>query len=150
MCWTRRNLVVDALGWVLSVMIVSLLIFILPYSQPSHSSYHTLFVIFMLLTANMIHKASTILHQSHFDMKIYYSRVCDSLDSRPSYDIHVSLLMFDSITSICCNPKYYTVRQTLFPSLSIVAFMKISKYDCHCCVRYILWKQSGSFVANLH
>ena len=91
------------------VMIVSLLIFILPYSQPSHSSHHTLFVIFLLLTINMIHESSTILHQPHFAIKIYYSRVFYSLDSRPSYYIHVSQLMFDSIDTICCNPMYYNI-----------------------------------------
>ena len=89
-------------------MIVSLLIFILPYSQPSHSYYHTLFVIFMLLTINILHESSTILHQPHFDIKTYYSRVFDTLDSRSSYDIHVSQLMFDSIDPICCYPKYYS------------------------------------------
>jgi len=33
----------------------------------------------------------------------------DSFDSRPFYDIHVFQLMFDSIDSVCCNPKYYTM-----------------------------------------
>ena len=94
-------------------MIVSLLIFILPYSQLSHSSYHTLIVISMLLTINVIHESSTILHQPHFHTKILYSRVFDSLDSRPSYDIHVYQLMFDSIDSICCYPKYYTSRMEI-------------------------------------
>ena len=78
------------------VMIVSLLIFILPYPQPSHSSYHTLFIIVMLLTIIIIHESSTILDQPHFHINIYYSRVFDTLDSRPSYDIHVFQLMFDS------------------------------------------------------
>ena len=55
-----------------------------------------------------IHESSTILHQPHFHINIYYSRVFASLDSRPSYDIQVFQLMFDSIDSICCNLKYYT------------------------------------------
>ena len=62
-----------------TVMIVSLLILILPYSQTSHSSHQTLFVIFMLLTIIIIHESSTILHQPHFQIMMYYSRVFDSL-----------------------------------------------------------------------
>ena len=89
-------------------MIVSLLIFILPYSQPSLSSYHTLFVIFMLLTIHiyMNHPPSYInlTFTLTYIILVYLTL---SLGSRPSYDIHVSQLMFDSIASICSNPKYY-------------------------------------------
>ena len=41
----------------------------------------------------------------------YYSRLFASLDSRPSYDIHIFQLMFDSIDSICCYPKYFVSKR---------------------------------------
>ena len=62
----------------IGAMIVSLLIFILLYSQPFHPSYHTFFVILMLLTINIINESSKILHQPHFHINTYYFLLLES------------------------------------------------------------------------
>ena len=122
-------------------MIVSLLTFILPYSQPSHSSYHTLFVILMLLTINIIHELSTILHQPHFDIKLYYSCVFDSLYSRPSYDIHVSQLILSNQPAAI---QSITV-QTLYIQL-VGHFSPTFRYDVSITMTSIFWVQNSRFL----
>ena len=88
-------------------MIVSLLTFILPYSQPSHPYYHISFVIFMPRTIKIIHESSTILHQLHFDTKTFILVYWVLSIAGCFYDIHISQLMFDFIDPNCCYPKYY-------------------------------------------